>query len=353
MSVPGRTCPTHYRYSPGALAGPAKLSAETLYVVGGLYGNRPALAAIGNLRDAEAGTVKVVFNGDFNWFNVDAEGFEAINTVVFDHIALRGNVETELAIPDAEAGCGCAYPDWVTDAEVERSNEIMARLRETAQHFPELRKRLAALPMHMVVSVGGVRVGIVHGDAQSLAGWGFSHVALSDPEQRRRAQGFLAEARVSIFASTHTCLPVLQVFDLPRGEAAVINNGAAGMPNFLGTHHGLITRIATHPPRHVKPAYGARVQGLYVHALPVHYDVRAWRKGFLANWTPGSAAYESYFERIVYGPAYRPWQAMRRASSSTSPRDGGEYARKRQGMQDRCWVGCGPTRDGERGLEAK
>lgn len=328
MSEPGRICPMHYRYPPRALAGPAKLSAETLYVVGGLYGNRPALAAIGNLWDAETGEIKVVFNGDFNWFNVDVESFEAINTVVFDHTALRGNVETELANPDAGAGCGCAYPDWVGDTQVRRSNQIMGRLRETARGFPEICKRLAALPMHLVASVGGVRIGIVHGDGESLAGWGFSHIALSDPEHRRRVHRFFAEARVDIFASTHTCLPVFQVLGSAQSERAVINNGAAGMPNFFNTDYGLITRIAMRPPQHVKPAYGARVQGLYVHALPVHYDTRAWRKSFLANWPPRSPAYESYFDRIVRGPYYRRWQAIRRASAPLSRRNSLEGAVK-------------------------
>ena len=40
---------------------------------------------------------KLVFNGDFNWFNADAMAFEGINRVVLQHVALRGNVETELA----------------------------------------------------------------------------------------------------------------------------------------------------------------------------------------------------------------------------------------------------------------
>jgi hypothetical protein len=35
-----------YRYGPAALAHAPEQTAETLYVVGGLYGNLPALAAI-------------------------------------------------------------------------------------------------------------------------------------------------------------------------------------------------------------------------------------------------------------------------------------------------------------------
>ena len=73
------------------------------------------------------------------------------------------------------AGCGCAYPDDVDDDEVERSNTIMMQLRRVASHCPQLTERLSALPMHLVARVGDLRIGIVHGDAHSLAGWEFAH----------------------------------------------------------------------------------------------------------------------------------------------------------------------------------
>ena len=47
------------------------------------------------------------------------------------HHAIRGNVEAELA-SDEDAGCGCAHPDYVGDDVVDRSNQIMTRLRATA-----------------------------------------------------------------------------------------------------------------------------------------------------------------------------------------------------------------------------
>ena len=45
MDPRGRSCPLAYRYQPEALAQPAQLEADTLYLVGGLYGNPYALAA--------------------------------------------------------------------------------------------------------------------------------------------------------------------------------------------------------------------------------------------------------------------------------------------------------------------
>lgn len=292
------------------------MHAETLYVVGGLYGNRAALAALFDLAAQEPGLVTLVFNGDFNWFNVDAEGFRAINQQVLQHRALRGNVETELAGNDDAAGCGCSYPGWVSDEEVFRSNQIMTRLRDTALAFPALRERLSTLPMHLVAEVGGVRAAVVHGDAHSLAGWDFARETLHDPAHRARITTQFAAANARIFASSHTCLPVALEFDTPRGTCALINNGAAGMPNFLGTRHGVITRIATRPSSRVDPLYALRAGAAYIEALPLHYDHARWLREFLANWPQGSPAHASYGQRICQGPAYSPMQAVSMAAAA-------------------------------------
>jgi hypothetical protein len=307
---PGRSCPLHYRYAPSVFARPADVRAEILYVVGGLYGNRPALDAVLELAANDDGPVMLVFNGDFNWFNIDPESFAAINTRVLQHKVLRGNVETEIAGDDDAAGCGCGYPAWVSDAEVARSNVIIGQLRNTACNFPALREQLAALPMHLVAEVGGTRVAIVHGDAHSLAGWDFAQEVLSDAAHRTRIASEFAAADARIFASSHTCLPVAHAFDTPQGECAIINNGAAGMPNFSGAHFGVITRIATLPSHHIDPIYALRVNALRVEALPLHYDHPRWLAEFLANWPAGTAAHASYFQRITEGPAYTVSQAV-------------------------------------------
>ena len=44
--LPGRTCPIRYRYGAQALASAPTRVAQTLYVVGGLYGNLQALDAL-------------------------------------------------------------------------------------------------------------------------------------------------------------------------------------------------------------------------------------------------------------------------------------------------------------------
>jgi hypothetical protein len=96
----GRCCPSGYRYSPAVFSRPDEIEAETLYLVGGLYGNRFALDTVYEMAAAESGSPRMVFNGDFNWFNVHSDSFSAINDSVLRHTALRGNVETELASDD-------------------------------------------------------------------------------------------------------------------------------------------------------------------------------------------------------------------------------------------------------------
>lgn len=309
MMQPGRSCPLSYRYEPGDLARIPATEAETLYVVGGLYGNGAALAAIQTRAMQERGDVRLVFNGDFNWFNIDPESFRVVNEAVLQHAALRGNVETELASDDGTAGCGCGYPDWVGNTEVERSNLIIERLRTTAIGLPALRTRLGALPMYTVAQIGQLRIAVVHGDAESLAGWGFSQEALRDEVQRTRASAWFTAADVRVFASSHTCSPVMQDFMTAQGRVVLANNGAAGMPNFRNTHHGLFTRISRRAAEDA--VYGTTLDGIRIDAIPLSYDVAGFERAFLANWPAGSPAYESYYRRITAGPSYDIANAVR------------------------------------------
>jgi hypothetical protein len=321
----GRSCPLAYRYRPGALAQPAQLEVDILYVVGGLYGNPAALAAVLERADREPGEAPaIVFNGDFHWLDVDPEDFQAISEAVLARHATKGNVEAELA-SDEDAGCGCAYPDYVGDDVVDRSNQIMTRLRVTASRFPELVGRLGTLPMYLTADVAGERVGIVHGDPESLAGWRLALEAMEpgDPLVRHqvgwRGQPTTADqlldwfdrAEVSVLASTHTGLPYAQAIpDGPR-RRLVINNGAAGLPNFAGTSYGVVTRLSSNPEPPPDSLYGTTVGALRCDALPVYFDQQRWTERFLAQWPPGSSGHRSYFTRITGGTHLRLDQAAR------------------------------------------
>jgi hypothetical protein len=315
--IPGRTCPLHYRYSPTLLREVPTEHATTVYGVGGLYGNPEALAAVLDLKHEEerlGPPVTLVFNGDFNWFNVDARSFRTVNETVLKHAATLGNVEAELQ-GESAAGCGCAYPEWVDDGTVERSNQIMARLRETAARFPDLVARLALLPKVRAFEIGGLRVGVVHGDPESLAGWGLAREALA-PELDRPAPHsattesvltrWFTKANVRVYLSSHTCLPVMRGLTVRGRPCLVANNGAAGMPNFRGSRWGLVTRVSTFATASGRAIYGIRVGSLHVDALPLHYNHSKWIERFVANWPEGSPAHRGYLDRIDTGTELAP-----------------------------------------------
>ena len=327
MSTPaGRNCPLHYRYAPEVFAAAATLHAATLYVIGGVYGNLESLRRVFEMKREEersgGGHVELLFNGDFNWFDCNVDDFGEINAAVLEHAAILGNVEAELDRAGDDNGCGCNYPEYIPAAVVERSNAIMRRLKATASAFPRLLARVAALPMHCSVEIGGLKIGIVHGDAESLAGWGFAYEAM--PALPDEAEGGLrsapeelacvfGRAGVAAFASTHTGLPVLQDFEVMGRRRLVINNGAAGMPNFKGSSFGLLTRISSRPEVPHASLYGSAIDGVRFDALPIYYDVAGWLKRFAASWPEGSPAHEGYFERITQGPDFGIERAIRLA----------------------------------------
>ena len=313
--APGRTCPLSYRTNARGLLTAPLVQAETLYVVGGLYGNHLSLASILALADAEvrAGLAvpTLVFNGDFNWFNAELRHFRSINETVLEHVAMQGNVELEIAQPSPGAGCGCAYPDWVDGGVVERSNRIMERLQGVAASAPDIRERLRRLPCQLRARVGDLRLGILHGDPDSVAGWGLALEAMPPAGECNDTIGtWFTDAEVDAFACTHTCVAYMQDFRIHDRHCLVVNNGSAGMANFRGDRRGLITRVSVSPPL-VQPMYGTTLCGVHCDAVPVDWDMTAWDGWFGTRWPSGSPAARSYGKRIKEGPGHQSDRAMR------------------------------------------
>ncbi len=168
--------------------------------------------------------------------------------------------------------------------------------------------------MHLVARVGDARIGIVHGDACSLAGWGFAQDRLDDPAHARWIEAMFRDARVDVFASTHTCLPALRRFDFTAGAGVIANSGAAGMPNFSGGRAGLVTRIGRRPFAGRERLYGIETCGVHIESLELAYDHERWVAAFLDSWPRGSPAHDSYFGRITEGPRFTLAQAIPRAA---------------------------------------
>ena len=336
MSPPiaeGASCSPQHRYPPSALRNSPLTQAHTAYVIGGLYGNVFALREILRMQQAEehsGNTVKLVFNGDHNWFDIDAASFEEINATVLQHAAICGNVECSITALD-DMGCGCDYPDYVNPQVVDWSNEITTQLRQTASDFPDIVRRLGELPMSRILSVGDQRIGIVHGDAESLSGWAFAAECLSPvaascsgdvPNGKLTSdsdiEAFFRDADVLAFASSHTCLPHARDFSVDGTQRLIINNGAAGMANFGGTTHGVISRISVDPTPPPKSLYGVTIKGVRFDALPVYFDASAWIDHFARVWPSDTSANRSYFDRIKHGPNYALEQAVSGNISLTS-----------------------------------
>jgi hypothetical protein len=314
----GRVCPADYRIGVSAFSGRPELSCDTLFVVGGLYGNCFALDALELLIAAESGSVHVVLNGDIHWFDCLPEDFSEIERHVVSYRALAGNVELELCrSDDIGVGCGCAYPDCTSDAVVDRSNRIHAMLGSMLTQHPELKEPLEGRTCTAVVRVGNHRVAITHGDEKLVAGWECSRDSLQDAERQNELSAWMRANGVSVLATTHTCAPAAVVLD----AGAVINNGAAGMPNFLAALYGLVTRVGVAPSPHA--LYRACVDGVFVRdavrvdkstrdridgdgvfveAVPLRYDHDAYLRWFDSTWPAESPAALSYRERIVQGP---------------------------------------------------
>ena len=300
----GRSCPLDYHLPADSFAGEPLFDCQTLYVVGGLYGNRQALAALEKRLIAEP-EARAVFNGDLHWFDRDPAVFADIEARVKAHHLLRGNVETELGREgNNEAGCGCAYPDSVDDHTVSLSNQIHAQLCTTVAQLPGMAAKLAARPATALVSVAGQRIAITHGDESSLAGWQCARDQLAITERQQALHDWMATQQLKVLATSHTCSAAA----LCQAGHAVINNGAAGMPNFNTGCYGLVTRIATRA--HPSALYRAHLQGLVIEAVPLNYNHDQFINEFDRQWPAGSAAAESYRARILRGTLDAPQSAL-------------------------------------------
>lgn len=295
----GRACPVDYRIADDAFAGPTAESCDVLYVVGGLYGNPFALDAIERMLETEDPEKKtlVVLNGDAHWFDKTAENFSSLEKRLRKYMPLVGNVEAELRRQeDVGVGCGCAYPECTSDESVSRSNRIHKMLSIAVDEHPELKKMLEGRPATLTVAVAGKKIGITHGDEKLIGGWDCSRESLQDIMRQDELDTFMKDNDIDVFVTTHTCAPVA----LTLAHGAMINNGAAGLPNFLGDDFGLCIRIACNPVE--DSMFETTFDGLYVQAVPVRYDNEAYIKWFDSLWSETSPAAISYRDRIIGGP---------------------------------------------------
>jgi hypothetical protein len=162
---------------------------------------------------------------------------------------------------------------------------------------PQLREPLEGRACTAVVRVGNHSVAITHGDEKLVGGWECSCDSLREASRQDELDTWMRVNEVVVLATTHTCAPAA----LMLGAGAVINNGAAGMPNFSRARYGLATRVGVTPSP--SALYRARTNGVLVEAVPLRYDHDAYLRWFDSRWPTGSPAALSYRGRIEEGPA--------------------------------------------------
>ncbi len=177
----GRMCPADYRYPPSVFDRPPELTADVLYVVGGLYGNLAALDEVERLAARRARD----------------RGVQRRLSLVRRRAELvRRDRATRGAPPRDPRQCGDR--DRAAKRHRRRLRLRLSGLgrrgrgaaleRNPDRSAPHCRRRCPARPHDWPRcrciwwrEVGGLRIGIVHGDATGLAGWSFAHDALDDP----------------------------------------------------------------------------------------------------------------------------------------------------------------------------
>lgn len=295
--IEGRVGADDYAIAPEEWDKEPFATCDTLYSVGGLYGNVEAMKTVVKMLEDEEGEVCVALNGDYHWFDGTLESFEEIEELVAPFVPMNGNVEFELSRVEAcGVGCGCSYPTTMSDAFVGRSNAIYGRMKAAIAQRDGLAASLQGRPAWGIVRVGDALVGLTHGDEKSVSGWGCSVDNLHKPERIEELEGFFAERSIDVLSTTHTCAAAAVKME----NGVVINNGSAGLPEYKGLLYGLINRISKTP--HPDAIYRTMVKGVYVEAVPVRYDHDAFIAWFDSIWEEDSPAAQSYRPRAVAGP---------------------------------------------------
>ena len=286
MNEPGRNCPLHYRYARAPSPGRER-RCEVLYVVGGLYGNEQALERVLELFDARARRQAARVQRRLPLVRRRRRRRSRRSSAACSRFsATRGNVETELAAPQSHDGAtpAAAAPiptGWVTTSS--RARTVSSRGCATPRaHCLARATRCSPCRCGCASTSGGARVGD-RARRRAVA----RRLGLRAGAPARR--GGTARRRGGSRRRKSTCSPAATLacrcsHAVSAIAASLLNNGAAGMPNFAGAPEGLLTRIAMRPFEGPQRRFGTTATSLY---LDAHRDrlrrVRAGNAAFSHN----------------------------------------------------------------------
>ncbi len=188
-------------------------------VFGDIHGNAPALEAV--FADmAERGYAEGLYClGDLVGYGVyPNEVIDAIRAR--DIPTLMGNYD--LGVGNDSDDCGCAYKTEEEEARGKRS------IAWTNAHTSDANKvYLRALPDHIPLTLGALRVLLVHGSPRKVNEY------LYEDRPAASLERLLDQAEVEVLVCGHTHLPYHRV--LPSGRH-VINAGSVGKPKDANPH---------------------------------------------------------------------------------------------------------------------
>jgi len=253
---------------------------DTVYVVGGLFGNEHALDAVEAMAGAEIGRVEIVFAGDAHLLDVAPDAFARLERRLDGYPAIRGAVERRLigALPGLPPPLGAAEDAF---------SDIVDTLTPAFRRDAETAERLRRLPDRFVCDVGGRRI----------------HVGLP-------------EGRTAGAVTVHPFLAEAEIRPETAGIVTVFG-GTAGIGNFWGDPRGVLTRVSVRRSPHAA-AYGMRSDGLFVDALHVPYDRTAALAAFDAAWPSDRAGVSDLRNRMARGGPNAISRAMPQASMVTA-----------------------------------
>ena len=276
-------------------------------VIGGLYGNMQSLKEIKKYEKNN----QLIFNGDFHWLNKKKEEFVAVQEFINNHIALKGNIEESLSNSKNFDNCNCDYPDYFPPEETIYSNEIFSQLKKTYLSCEDYKNHFDQLGTQLYIPIkNGPNIFITHGDLQSLSGWMFSVRSINKINKGKFLK-FFNKVNADVIISSHTCLPVFcHATDTNGEDKLLLNNGAAGMPNFRNKNFGIIIRISSSKSIDEKVLYRKKIKNYFFEAIKLEYSNKNFIKEFLINWPSKSSGYKAYFDRISNGPSFDLSESM-------------------------------------------
>jgi putative phosphoesterase len=228
---------------------------DTITIFSDIHANLPALQAV--FADMERrGAPNIYCLGDLVGYGVQPN--EVIDAIRGRDIpTIMGNYDQ--GVGNNSDDCGCAYTNPVSEALGKRS------IAWSNQHTTDANKEyLRSLPLHIPVTLGDLKMLLVHGSPRKINEY------LFEERPEKSLERLLDESGVDVLVCGHTHKPYHRVLSSGRH---IINSGSVGKPK-------------DNDPRAGYVKISAECEKLSVSFIRVKYDVEAEVKAIGATEMP-------------------------------------------------------------------